>query len=93
MTLAPLDPANRKQFELPITVKGVVITGVGVNSDAGQKGLKPGDVIVRAGDKAALSPSDVVSAVSAAKTAGREGVLLLVYRDGRTLFILIKLEK
>jgi hypothetical protein len=40
-----------------------------------------------------LSPSDVVSAVAAAKTAGREGVLLLVYRDGRTLFILIKLEK
>ena len=93
MTLAPLDAAKRKQFELPITVKGVVITGVGVSSDAGQKGLKPGDVIVRAGDKAALNPSDVVSAASAAKTAGREGVLLLVYRDGRTLFILIKLEK
>lgn len=93
MTLAPLDPAIRKQFSLPATVKGVAITGVSPESDAGQKRLKPGDVIVRAGDKTVSVPADVVGAVTAAKAAGREGVLLLVYRDGRTLFILIKIEK
>jgi hypothetical protein len=40
-----------------------------------------------------LKPSDVAAAVAAAKAAGREGVLLLIYRDGRTLFFPIKLEK
>ena len=93
LSLAPLDAPARKRFDLPATVKGVVIQGVSPTSDAGQKGLKPGDVIVRAGDRVAAGPSDVVAAVAAAKSAGRDGVLLLVYRDGRTLFILIKIEK
>jgi serine protease Do len=93
MSLTPLDAAGRKQFDLPASVNGVVITGVGPNSDAAQKRLQPGDVIMRVGDRVTLKPSDVAAAVAAAKAAGREGVLLLIYRDGRTLFFPIKLEK
>jgi serine protease Do len=93
MSLTPLDAAGRKQFDLPASVNGVVITGVGPNSDAAQKRLQPGDVVMRVGDRVTLKPSDVAAAVAAAKSAGREGVLLLIYRDGRTLFFPIKLEK
>ena len=50
-------------------VRGVVIESVQATSDAGQKGLKRGDVVVRAGDTVAGSPADVPAAVDAAKRA------------------------
>ena len=56
-------------------------------------GLKTGDVLVRVADKAVSTPQDVVAAVDGAKASGRESVLLLVYRDGRTLFVLVKMAK
>jgi serine protease Do len=66
---------------------GVMIEGVTSDSDAGDKGLKRGDVIMRAGDKDTDSPADLSSAVAEAKHAGRKSVLLLVKHDGRRLFV------
>jgi len=93
LSLATLDDAARTRFRVPETVRGVLIEGVTPTSDAGLKGLKTGDVLVRVADKAVSTPQDVVAAVDGAKASGRENVLLLVYRDGRTLFVLIKLAK
>lgn len=93
LNVAPLDEGARRRYELPSTARGVVIEGVDPASDAGQKGLKAGDVVVRVGDKAVSRPEDVVAAAEAAKKAGRDSILLLVSRDGRTLFVLIKIEK
>jgi serine protease Do len=90
--LAPLDEATRRQLSLPGTVRGAVVLGVDSNSDAGQKGLRRGDVIVRAGDAPVQSAAEVQAAVQAAKKAGRQSVLLGVYRGGRTLFLPLKVE-
>src|SRR5262249_4005646 len=45
VSIADLDSGARKQFELPATVKGVVVTEVDPNSASAAAGLKPGDVI------------------------------------------------
>ena len=93
LSLGALDDAARSRFKVPETVRGVLVEGVTATSDAGIKGLKTGDVLVRVADKAVSTPQDVVAAVDGAKASGRENVLLLVYRDGRTLFVLIKMAK
>lgn len=92
LSLAPLDNATRTQLGLPANVKGAVVLGVDSNSDAGQKGLKRGDVIVRAGDAAVTTPADVAAAVDAAKKAKRPSVLVGVFRGGRTLFLPLKID-
>jgi serine protease Do len=66
---------------------GVTIDGVSSDSDAGGKGLQKGDIIIRAGDRATNTPSEISSAVAAAKHEGRKSVLLLVKHDGRQLFV------
>ena len=66
---------------------GVMIQGVTSDSDAGDKGLKRGDVIMSAGDQKTNTPADLSSAIAAAKHAGRKSVLLLVKHDGRRLFV------
>ncbi|MDB5445830.1 MAG: htrA [Phenylobacterium sp.] len=92
LTLSPLDEPTRRQLGLPATVHGAVVLAVDSSSDAGQKGLKRGDVIVRAGDTPVSSAAEVSAAVQSAKKAKRQSVLLGVYRGGRTLFLPLKIE-
>jgi serine protease Do len=73
-------------------VRGAAVLGVDASSDAGQKGLRRGDVIVRAGDTQVNSAAEVTAAVQAAKRAKRTSVLVGVFRSGRTLFLPLKVE-
>jgi serine protease Do len=91
MALGPLDEATRRRINGPPELKGVVVESIDANSDAGQKGLHRGDVIVQANGHAVTTAADVVAAVDAAKKAGRTGVLLGIFRQGRTTFLPIKI--
>lgn len=92
MGLAPLDEALRRRYSIPASVRsGAVITSVRADSDAGEKGLRAGDVVVSASNRAVNSASDLASAVDAAKKANRASVLLGVSRSGRTLYVPIKI--
>jgi serine protease Do len=93
MALLPLDETIRRDLSLPADVKGAVITSLDQSSDAAEKGLRRGDVIVRAGDRAVAGAADVASVVDQAKKAGRASVLVGIYRGGRTLFLPLKISK
>lgn len=60
-------------------LRGVVVTGLDPNSDASQK-LQPGDVILSVNQTSTPTPEAMVTAVEAARSAGRTSVLLLVRR-------------
>jgi serine protease Do len=92
LTLGALDDATRAHLGLPQDLKGVVVLSVKGASDAADKGLKAGDIIVRAGDTNVQTPADVVAAVAATKHAGRTSILLGIHRDGVTRFAPIKIE-
>ncbi|HEY5072492.1 MAG TPA: Do family serine endopeptidase [Caulobacteraceae bacterium] len=91
MSLAPIDSAARQQYSIAQAVRGVLVEGVRGSSDAGEKGLKRGDVIVRAGNREVASASDVSAAVGEWKREGRSSIPLAVSRGGRTLFVPIKI--
>jgi serine protease Do len=91
MALGALDETTRRHINAPPELKGVVIESVDQSSDAGQKGLHRGDVIVQAGGHPVTTAGEVASAVESAKKAGRTGVLLGVFRQGRTTFLPIKI--
>ena len=92
MSLSPLDAASRRQYSIADAVRGVVVDSVKGSSDAGEKGLHRGDVIVRAGDREVVTEADVAAAVADWKKAGRASIPLAVSRSGRTLFVPIKIE-
>jgi serine protease Do len=93
MSLAQLDRAQRERYDLPDGARGVVVESVGRNSDAAEKGLKPGDIITKAGVRSVTQPSDVAAAVADAKREGRKAVLLLVRRQGQTVFVPVEVGK
>ena len=92
LTLTPIDPGTRAKLGLPADIHGAVVTGVKSGTDAADKGLHAGDVIVHAGDRSVDGPADVAAAEAQARKDGRPSVLLGVRRDGRTLFVPIKIE-
>ncbi len=92
LRLAELTPDARQRFNIGEAAHGVVVTGVASNTDARDKGLREGDVIVKAGDRPATQPSDVRTAVAEASRQNRKDVLLLISRGGRTLFVPVQIK-
>ncbi len=92
LSVKTLTPENRRTYGLDADVKGVVITNVDMNSDGGQKGLKPGDVIVLADQRPVSSQAEFAKVVDELKKAGRPAILLLVSRDGRNIPLPLSLK-
>jgi serine protease Do len=86
LTLGSLTPAKRRRLGLPDRIRGgVVIEKVDPGSSAAAAGLRPGDVILQA-NRAKI---DSVRRFSKIYAAAHKRVLLLVYREGSTVFLLL----
>jgi serine protease Do len=93
--LSSLTPEAKKTFNIAETVmNGAVITKVDPDSDAADKGLQPGDVVLRVGNRIVRTPTDFQTGVAEAKKGGRSSVLLLVaHSQGGTGFVAIDIDK
>src|SRR6201998_907145 len=92
LKLTKLTAELRKQFSLPETGKGVVITEVPQNSPGAAQGLRPGDLVVAVGHEAVGSLEEVQQKVDAAKKNGQKNALVRVERKGNTRFIALPFE-
>ena len=70
---------------------GLVVEGVSPDSDAAQKGLRQGDVILRAGVRQTQSATDLSQAVDKAKSAGRPSLPLLVARGSQRFYVAVSI--
>lgn len=71
--------------------EGVVVTQVDPSSQAAQRGLRSGDIIVEAAGKAVTRPSDIRDALRQARTEGRKSALLKVRSAEGMRFVAIPL--
>ena len=73
---------------------GVVISDVDPNSDAALKGIKEGDIVLKAGNETVTSPQDVAKAVKKAQDDGAPAVMFHIKRSGdQTVLVAIPLNK
>jgi serine protease Do len=72
--------------------EGVSIVAVDPNSEAADKGLRAGSVILSVSSEPVSSPEEVTAQVDAARTAGREAVLLLVREGTQERFVALRFE-
>ncbi len=82
LKLSPLTVELRGKYGIDTKLNGVVVEEVDPQSPAFSKGIKPGDVIVEAGQDTVSKPDDVAKSVDKIKKAGRKAVLLRV-EDGK----------
>ena len=89
--LLPLTPENRQRFGIDRQVEGALVAGVAPGSAAARKGLRPGDVILRVGQKAVSSPSNVNEEVDRLRESERPSVVLQIARGGAQRFLAVPL--
>ncbi|GGG34879.1 hypothetical protein GCM10010964_23450 [Caldovatus sediminis] len=77
----------------PASQGGAEIARVRPGSVAEERGLRQGDVILRAGDRPVAGPRDVAEAVNAAREAGRPAIALQIQRGEAHAFVALPLEQ
>ena len=80
--VAAITDEIRRSMNIGPETEGIVVTEVASGSDAEQKGLSKGALIVAIGNADVKSIDDINAAVKAAKDAGRQSVLVLVEEGG-----------
>src|SRR6267378_4192111 len=88
LDLATLSKDLRGKYKIKDSVKGVIITGVDGTSDAAEKRLSAGDVIVEVAQEAVSNAADVKKRLDQLKKDGRKSVLLMVANgEGELRFV------
>jgi serine protease Do len=93
LKLSAITPELRKKYGLDDKITGVVVEAVDPESPAGEKGIKPGDVIVEAAQDSISQPDDVARSIDKIRKSGRKAVLLRVENGkGELRFIAVPLS-
>jgi serine protease Do len=93
LDLANLTEELRKKYKIKDSVKGVVITGVDASSNAAEKRLSAGDVIVEVGQFPVANAADIEKRLEQLKKEGKKTALLLVSNgEGEVRFVALSLQ-
>jgi serine protease Do len=94
------DPTNTALDQLGLTLapskggaEGVAVTEVDPESDAAEKGIKAGDVILEVGGSTVTGPNDVADGVKKASELGRKAVMLYIKSADQRRIVPIQLKK
>jgi serine protease Do len=88
ITVGDLDDSSRSELKIPKEVRGVLVTDVSTDSVGYDVGLRKGDVILDMNNKALTSADEAVT--EGDKIDKNERVLLHVWSDGRTEYLVLK---
>jgi len=83
VTVRPVTAEDRTRLNLTANQAGLVITAIAPASDAAQKGVTPGDVILQADGRAVRTAQELTTATDAARRATRPVLLQVDGRAGR----------
>src|SRR6266853_217828 len=93
LDLATLSKDLRSRYKIKDSVKGVIITSVDGTSDAAEKRLSAGEVIVEVAQEAVSNAADVKKRVDQLKKDGKKSILLLVSNaDGELRFVALGVQ-
>lgn len=86
VTLSNIDSSARQQLDLPDSLKGALVTNIDPGCAAYEAGLRTGDVIQQIGRK---NVTDAESAASATHSVNAHRVLLRIWRDGGSRYVVV----
>ncbi len=93
MELSGVNDQLRRRFNLREGARGVVVTRVEGNSNAADKRIVPGDIILEVGQEAVSNPAEVTRRVEQLRRDGRRAALLQVQNaQGDVRFVAVAIN-
>ncbi|WP_293553037.1 Do family serine endopeptidase [Parvibaculum sp.] len=92
LDLVALSDELRERYKLDKSAAGVLVSDVSPDSAAADKGIRPGDLIVRVGQSDVKTPKEIVARIAEEKKAGRTSVLLRVVTGSDTRFVAVPMD-
>lgn len=92
LTVRSITPSARQDFAIPGNVEGVLVSRVMEGSEAYEKDLMEGDVIVEVNQQKVSTPDEVAEIIASAEKSRRSSILLLVNRAGDVRFVALRLQ-
>ena len=92
LDLLALDKVMRERFKLSNDATGALVSDVAPTSAAADKGVKPGDLIVRVGQYMVKTPQDVLDRVNEERKSGATSVLFRIVTGGTARFVALPLN-
>jgi serine protease Do len=93
LLLSNITDDMRAKFGIPQGVNGVLIVNVKSETDAADKGILPGDIIIEISQNKVFTPRDVEMRVAEEIRSSRDFALMLINRKGTLSYIALKLKK
>ena len=91
MSLEPADEETRESLDIE-GGRGLSVVGVARGSEAAEKSIRPGDVILEAGGQDLMSIADLEAAIDSARERGRSAVLVLVASQAGVRYAALQFE-
>lgn len=92
LRLGELTEDARRALGSDKDLQGVLVMEVAPMSEAAQKGLRPGNVILKVGGGSVSTPGDVSSAIASAKDGGNSSALFFIHTGQTRRFVALSLE-
>ena len=92
LSLDVITAQDRQAYKIGDDVNGVIVSEATELSEAAEKGLAAGDVIVEINQQIVTDPKGAKDIIDTAAKAGRNSVLLLVNREGDVRFVALRLN-
>jgi serine protease Do len=93
LLLSNITDDMRAKFGIPQGVNGVLIINVKSETDAADKGILPGDIIIEISQNKVFTPRDVEMRVAEEIRSSRDFALMLINRKGTLSYIALKIKK
>lgn len=93
LAVSPVTPALKERFGIGDDTIGAVIVDIDRDGPAAEAGLRPGDVIVRAGNRPIDGPATLAQTIKKEAAKQNKTVLLMVERRGEPLFVAVRPAK
>ncbi len=94
LKLSEITRELRRKYKIDKAVTGVIVTGVDSGSEAAEKRIQAGEVVVEVNQEEVKTPQDVIDRIEDVRKSGRGSVLLTVSKpDGELRFTPVKVSK
>ncbi len=92
LIISSLSNELRKENNLSDDIEGIIVLKVDTRSDAFAKGIRRGDIITHINQNKIKNADEFTKVIMQVKKENKESILLLVSRQGNSLYITVKLK-